>query len=496
MDAALLAVRTLAGLGVLTEETPRLDAAIWQPHVKNVPQQLAYALAQNVMEIGFGGQAGGGKSDLALGLAGSMFYKSLILRREFPQLEAMIDRGNQLFPVPFVGGSKHRWEFGDRVITLASLQREADWKKYQGRGNDLIVFDEAAEFPERPVRFITGWGRTAVAGRHTLVLYCFNPPTTAEGEWIIRYFAPWIDPAYPGGRAESGEVRWMAHLPGSDNRVIEVPDGAPFEHEGEIVYPISRTFIASSRRDNPFLGEDYERRLQMLPEPLRTMLMKGDFTVGTQDDAWQVIPTNWVLEAQRRWELTPKPDAALRAVGVDVAHGGPDKTTIAKLYANWFAELLSYPGEETPRGSDVVDRIARAMESNAPVGIDAVGYGASATEGLEDLKTVRVQAINAGAASSGMDKARVYGFFNTRAEMYWTFREALDPENGEQIALPPSRLLRVELCAARYKVVGARYQIEPKEDIRKRLGHSPDEAEAVLHCWYTAHRPPLRVGVW
>jgi len=48
----------------------------------------------------------------------------------------------------------------------------------------------------------------------------------------------------------------------------------------------------------------YRRTLQNLPEPLRSRMLRGDFGVGQDDDEWQVIPTDWVLQAQSRWKST------------------------------------------------------------------------------------------------------------------------------------------------------------------------------------------------
>jgi len=445
---------------------------------------MAYELARSgkVMEIGYGGQAGGGKTDLALGLAGTVFKKSLILRREYPQLHDVEARGDEIYPVDFVGGHKKRWQFDGREIGIASCQYEKDWKKYQGRSIGLLMFDEAAEFLETQVRSISGWIRSPI-GEHTLLLLCFNPPTTPEGEWIVQKFAPWIAPDYAGTRAEPGEIRWF--IRDKDEKEIEVESGELFEHDGRISYPISRTFIPASRHDNPFLGEDYERRLDNLPEPLRTMVMEGDFTIGVKPNKWQALPTNWILAAQERGRNTPKPQVGLRAVGVDVAHGGDDRTTIAKLYANWFAPLIVYPGVETPTGEIAAHLVIEAMEDiRPPIAVDAIGYGVSCSDELQKMQGINAIAVNVGVASNETDKNGIYEFANLRAQIYWQFREALNPNSGENIALPDSRDIRVELSAARYKIVGGRIQIEKKEDIIKRLGYSPDLAECILLAHY------------
>lgn len=465
-------------------------AGVWQPDPNNKPQCLAYELAKSgaVMEIGYGGQAGGGKTDLALGIAGTLFRHSRIMRREYPQLKGIIARGDEIYPSSYVSGEKKSWQFDGRTILLGSMQYDKDWKKYQGQAIEFLATDEAAEFTENGVRSLTGWLRSA-EGSRTLVLYPFNPPTTPEGEWIVRYFAPWIDPTY-ANPAEDGEVRWMAHLPQEGNReqVVEVPDGTPFEHNGQMVYPISRTFIHASRRDNPYLGEEYERRLQALPEPLRTIIRDGDFTVGVQDDIWQVIPTNHVLQAQERWRNTPKPDVAIRAIGNDVAHGGADSTVVAVLYGVWFDELRIYPGGMTPDGESAAQRVRELWDGQAPIAVDAIGYGASAADTMKSWG-MKPTPVNFGAASAQKDKSRKFEFANLRAEAYFALAYALDPASGENICLPPSRTLRADLCAPRYKIVSGKIHLEKKEDIKKRLGRSPDEGDAVVLAWYLTHKP-------
>lgn len=476
-------------LSALMKAKARTEFA-WKPDPRNKPQCLAYELAKTgaVMELGYGGQAGGGKTELILGLSSTVFNQSRIMRREFPQLDGIIARGDEIFPTRFVGGRVNRWRFGGRSIALRSMQYDKDWRKYQGQPIEFLGIDEAAEFSETGVRSLTGWLRSG-DGVQTLVVYCFNPPTSAEGEWVIRYFAPWIDPQHPNP-AEDGEIRWFAHLPqdGIREKVIEVENGTPFQVDDETVYPISRTFIHATRHDNPYLGEEYERRLQSLPEPLRTIVRDGDFTVGAQDDIWQVMPTNHVLDAQERWKKTPKPAVALRSIGNDVAHGGADNTVISRLYGVWFEELLIYPGTATPRGEDAAKYVKDVWDGEAPIGVDAVGVGASASDVMMSWQ-MKPTPINFGAGSDQLDKSKKFLFANLRAQAYFEFAYALDPDSGENLCLPPSRTLRADLCAPRYKIVSGKIQLEKKEDIKKRLGRSPDEGDAVVLAWFVArHR--------
>jgi len=440
-----------------------IDLPCWQPKAQNKPQCIAYELAMSgaVMQLGYGGQAYGGKTDLIMGLAGTVFSKSLIMRRTFPQLSDIVIRGDEIYPTRYIAGDKKRWSFDDRTIFLGNFQYERDWQNYQGKSFSFMAFDEAAQFTEFQVRAVGGWQRSA-KGERTLTLFCFNPPTTPEGEWIVQMFAPWVDPNYKGIPAEDGEVRWFVRI---DDEEVEVEDGNIFEHNGETLYPVSRTFITATRYDNPYLTEEYERMLGNMPEPLRSAMMYGDFTLAANDDRWQVIPTNWILAAQERWRNGTRPDVALRSMGVDVAHGGKDKTVIARLYGTWFDELIIYPGIQTPDGQTAAHFVIQATGGQqAPICVDGIGYGASCCDILK------------------------------ADEDFWKLREALDPQSGEDIALPDDRDLRVELSAMRYKIVGGKIKVEPKEDIIKRLGHSPDRADAVALGWHGCSARPVRVS--
>ena len=60
------------------------------PHPNNIPQMSAYCNEADI--IYYGGSAGGGKSDLLLGLALTDHKKSIIYRREYKQLRELTDR--------------------------------------------------------------------------------------------------------------------------------------------------------------------------------------------------------------------------------------------------------------------------------------------------------------------------------------------------------------------------------------------------------------------
>lgn len=447
--------------------------ASWVPQPG--PQLEAYLSEADV--LGYGGAAGGGKTDLAIGKALTQHRKTAIFRREGTELGGVYDR-----LVEVVGnaegfnGRDKVWRFpSGRQIEFGSTPNPGDEKKYQGRAKDLLVIDEAANFLEAQVRFLMGWVRSVDQRQHCQTLMTFNPPTSAEGRWIVAYFAPWLDDRHPVP-AQPGELRYFATLDGIDT---EWPDGEPFKHNGELIKPHSRTFIPSRLADNRYLaGTNYMATLQAMPEPLRSQMLYGDFKAGVGDDPWQVIPTAWVEAAMGRWKkLDSKP--LMDSMGVDVARGGADNTVIARRHASWFDEPLAYPGKQTPDGPSVAAMTLLARRDNAPVHIDVIGVGASPYDFLR-TNNIQVLGVNVAEKSGAIDRAGVLRFANIRSQLWWQFREALDPLYNRALALPPDRQLLADLCAPKWRPHGAVVQVESREEIIKRLGRSPDWASAYI----------------
>jgi hypothetical protein len=455
------------------------DKAIWRPLPG--PQAIAYWSDADI--IGYGGAAGGGKTDLAVGKALTQHRKIAIFRREGTELTAIEDRIREI-----VGndkgynGQKRIWRSpvpGVTQIEFGSVPNLGDETKHQGRPKDLLVIDEAANCLEQQVRFLMGWVRSTVQGQKTQTLLTFNPPTTVEGRWIVKFFAPWLDKDYVGTRAMPGELRYFAML---DGKELEVPTGDVFEHNGELITPQSRTFIAAKVADNPYLyGTGYMTQLQALPEPLRSQMLYGDFEAGMTDDPWQVIPSKWVDIAMARWKARDVKDEMM-ATGVDVARGGADNTIIARKHKSmWFDEPLVYPGKDTPDGPSVAALVIAASRDRAPCNIDVVGVGSSPYDFLNEAGW-QVEPINGASATNEHDKSHLLSFANLKSWLWWHMRELLDPNANNGIALPPHKLLREELCLPKWRLVGRTIHVQTREEMIKELGRSADYASAYINA--------------
>lgn len=463
------------------EERAEIDALllagvkIWEPLPG--PQTMAYESTADV--IGFGGSAGGGKTDLACGKALMQHTVVQIFRREGTEVTAIVDRLEQMLGTRTgLGGKPPIWRNPTktcRMIEFGSVPNAGDERKYQGRAKDLLVLDEAANFLESQARFLMGWVRSTKPGQRCQTLMTFNPPTNVEGRWVTKFFAPWLDKKHPNP-AKPGELRWFAMLDGEE---VEVDSGDTFMHNGEEVRPQSRTFIPSRISDNPYLsGTGYMATLQALPEPLRSQMLYGDFNAGIEDDPWQVIPTAWVEAAQARWK---RPDRlpVMDAVGVDVARGGKDQTTIARRHGMWFDVPLVYPGTETPDGPTVAGLVVAAMRDSAPIHLDVIGVGASPYDFLKSAGQ-HIIGVNVSESPTRMDKSGRLSFRNMRSQLWWAMREALDPANNTGIVLPPDARLLAELCAPKWRLSGAKIEVQSREEIMEKTKRSPDLASAYV----------------
>jgi hypothetical protein len=465
----------------------------WFP--KAGPQTAAFL--SDADELFFGGKAGAGKSDLLIGLGLTAHRKSLFLRRQATQLQEVSSRVQEILrpgdKYKHVGHGGLLTTSDGRTIEFTGCDNEKDKQKFKGRAHDAKLWDEVVDFPESVYTFVNGWNRTTVPGQRCRVVCASNPPTTAEGEWVIRRWRAWLDPQ-AGNRAGPGELRWYTTLGESEE---EVPGPAPVTSGGATYHPRSRTFIPGDMID-VLVATGYANTLATLPEPLRSIYLKGDFGAAKQDARWQLVPTRWVEQANDRWAERYKARGPLAAVGVDPSMGGQDKAALAPRYGPPDPEkgatigpLVRKPGKEIREGADLVPLILAAGGGvkGVATNVDAIGIGKTVVDAAKLLSLSGVVPVIVSNASHWRDlRLPRMKFLNLRAAMMWRVRSLLDPEGGPpetRLALPPDQELKADLTAPLYAVAVGGLKVESKEDIHKRLGRSTDAGDAVaLACWH------------
>ena len=463
---------------------PATKAQRWVPNPG--PQTEAYKSKADVLL--FGGSAGGGKSELLLGLAFTQHKRSLIMRRQYTDLGAIIERAIAINGTKegFNGSPPPKLRTTDkRLVEFGAAAKLGDEEHRQGQAHSLLGFDEVAQFHEKQVRFLMGWVRSTDPDERCRVVMTSNPPMSVEGQWIVSMFRPWLDETHPRP-AKPGELRWYVTDHDGKDKEVDGPEPVVME-DGKINRPLSRTFIPGRLSDNPDLARtDYQAKLDALPEPIRSAVRDGNFMAAREDHERQAIPTEWVRGAQARWTPKPPPGVPMCAIGVDVAAGGNDETVLAIRHDAWFAPLIAVPGRQTPTGSSIAGMVMAKRRDQALVILDmGGGFGGGAFEHLKD-NGVEVMPYKGAEGSVGRTADRQLGFYNRRSEAWWRLREALDPGQigGSPVALPEDAALVADLTAPTFEVGPRGVQVETKEEVVKRLGRSTDRGDAVVMAWF------------
>lgn len=208
----------------------------------------------------------------------------------------------------------------------------------------------------------------------------------------------------------------------------------------------------------------------------------GEFPEDSKDS---IIPLSWVTAAQNRWrdrggEAKPPADR----IGIDVAGGGADACVMAVRHGDWIDELETWQGEAARDTMASAGRVAAKAKSGGVIVTDWTGVGQGVHDRLTEqgLPTV---AFVAGRSTDFTDSHGVAEFANCKAAAWWGLRERLDPDRGATLCLPPDEQLAAELSAPRWTFTSSgKIRVESKSDVKERLGHSPDRADAVvLACW-------------
>ena len=444
------------------------------------PQTDAYHCLAD--ELFYGGQAGGGKTDIVVGLSVEEHRKSLVLRRTNKEASKLVERYAEILGSrDGWNGQENIWRIDGRVIDISGCQHEDDKQKFKGNPHDLIAFDEISDFTETQYRFIIGWNRSTDQQQRCRVVVAGNPPTNPEGFWVLKYWGAWVDPGHPNP-AKPGELRWYTTIKGEDH---EVDGPGPHMIDGEPIMARSRTFIPAELSDNPDLAAtNYGSVLAALPAELRPAYKEGRFDAALKDAPFQVIPTAWIMAAQARWKPEGFRDVTMTAMAFDPAGGGNDAEELIWRHGGWISEPVTAKGDETSDGSRAAGVIVGYRRHGAPVIVDVGGgYGGAVVQRLGD-NGIPHHAFNGANKSIRKTKDGKLQFANKRAEAWWRLREELDPdqEGGSVICLPPGAEVRADLAAPRWKLTISGIQLESKDEIRKRIGRSPGKGDVIAMC--------------
>jgi len=230
------------------------------------------------------------------------------------------------------------------------------------------------------------------------------------------------------------------------------------------------------------IGQDWaeQRRLQWGEKSaVYQNRVMGEFATSEEDG---VIPLAWVEAANQRWlewrDSGEEPEGELTSVGVDVAGTGADKTVCALRYGDIITELRRTSKEDTMQ---TAGRVLGILTLGGKAIVDVIGIGAGVVDRLRE-QGQKVDAFGAGERTDKRDRSGELGFADKRSAAWWNMRDLLETD---PIALPPDDTLTGDLIAPHWTVQsGGKIKVEKKKDIKKRIGRSTDDADAVIQAFW------------
>ncbi|MFD5814405.1 hypothetical protein [Streptomyces sp. NPDC127038] len=349
------------------------------------------------------------------------------------------------------------WHLDDELVAFGRKPADHDESAFQGihARYVLVILDEACGIPEQ--------------------LWVAADALTTNADCRILAIG---NPDNP-----SSHFRKVCQ-PGSGWHVIgisafESPNLTGEEVPDEVAQAlVGREWVEEKARE---WGED---------NPLYKSKVLGEFS---EDAPNKVVRASDVARCRIDPERRPAADDLLPVeLGVDVGGGG-DETVIRERRGRragreWRAH--------TDRPEKIAPLVLQAIkESGATaVKVDSIGVGFGVIGELRNAAGrgehhAHVMAVNVAEAASQPKK-----FINLRAEMWWELGRGLSESGGWDLASMENGDTTVaQLLEPRWDVdPKGRIRVEPKDEIRKRLGRSPDNADALLLAYYAAGRPRVR----
>lgn len=239
-----------------------------------------------------------------------------------------------------------------------------------------------------------------------------------------------------------------------------------------------------------------EKRKDWGPEsPIYKVRAEGEFP--TQGER-AVIALAAVDASRLRYDEREDAATGTLEYGLDVARFGDDETVLMGRRGRHAYPAVVIPGNDGPITAGLVlEAVAKQRVGEEPVKIkvDVIGVGASVYDALKLTAPpgVKIIAINVAEKATNDEKYRLL-----RDQLWFAARDWLD-EGGE---IPDDGKLEAELLAPEYSFdARGRYVVEPKDQTKKKLGRSPDRADALALSVYdpppvpTTQRGPRNINL-
>lgn len=191
-----------------------------------------------------------------------------------------------------------------------------------------------------------------------------------------------------------------------------------------------------------------------------------------------------IQEAVNRHLTEDKFNFSQKRMGIDVARFGSDSTII---FPRQGLAAFPYVEMKSADSPTVAARVALGKERWGSEMEFVDGTGGFGSGVIDFLRQAGHSPHEIHFSSSPMDSR----YFNKRSEMWFRMSEWV--KNGG--ALPNSANLIKELSAPTYTFQNGKFRLEEKDQIKKRLGFSPDRGDALCLTFALPEMPASLMGV-
>lgn len=444
------------------------------PHAPH-PTQHAYLWLDHVLEVFFGGSAGGGKSD-ALLMAALQYvdvagYNAILFRKTFADLNlpgSLIPRSKE-----WLTGSDATWNENDSRWTFPSgatvsfgyMRNDEDRMRYRSAEFAFIGFDELTTFTKLQYTYMFSRLRKSQdMGKK-------NPLSQVP----IRMRAA----SNPGDRGHL----WVK------NRFIK-PMG---KRDDEPANPQQRIYIPSRLTDNPSVdAEAYTLALSELDEATQAQLIHGDWDAREPGD-WVIPDHTWIEAAVAKGhEIWETGDGVPRDWNKPVVFG-IDWGEFTHAYILWpmpNGGVYVMPSEVLGQHEDPVTVTLRMLGKSEQMGIkpDIARYDAA---GVQSMRTFASTARKRPGWERLKTQKIPFNKYKRESINYLRllFLRAAQCKQDRYIAIHPSN---TELIR---QLRGWKRKDAESEDVEKVDDHGPDAVVAGVAPTAAAHRAYIEAAL-
>jgi hypothetical protein len=178
-----------------------------------------------------------------------------------------------------------------------------------------------------------------------------------------------------------------------------------------------------------------------------------------------------------------------KRLGVDVARFGMDRTCIfPRQGLASFKPLVMRHARDSSVSTDIAARVAKAIKDWGAEATFMDATGGWAAGAVDVLRAGGIHVIECQFHAPASDPR----YKNLRAEMWFQMAEWV--KRGG--ALPDIPELVGELTTPEYSYCGGKFQLEPKDNVKARLGRSPDLADALCMTFAFPDMPAESSALW